>query len=527
MRDAEDRSLEALVEALPEVYQPIFGHEQFTSRSSRPCHDRLEVITAIHSQLEKHLERPLRVLDLGCAQGFFSLSLAASGASVKGIDFCPENIAVCQRLARSNPALRVEFQLGNIEETVESLALEEFDLVLCLSVLHHVVHDHGADFVRGLIARIADLTTAGIFELALSSEPLYWAAAQADDPRSLLSAYAFVHETRRVTTHLSSDERPMYFASNQFWYFDGHSDRFDRWTDKSHRLVGDAHCGTRRYFFSTDKVVKQSLINASHLDDLNLLEIRNERQVLQRSDLPIKTPRLILSGENQSEAWLVRSFIEGKLLVDLICDGEAFDREYMIAKILEQLSDLEELGLYHSDLRTWNILVLPEGEPVVFDYGSISSDRKDNCWPTDLLLNFYLFINEVFRTKCSEPTLGRPPFISPHRLPSPHREKYESFWDHAVNCWSFRAMKDHIENFDSTKSEARPLSAQQLWMLAMEDRLGEMTEHSARLLQCLNDTEERLTLLQHRLTTMESSRSWRLTAPLRRLAATLRQLRQD
>ena len=61
-----------LVSRLPEVYQPVWGHPELSTAVSRGCEDRLIHIAAIYRGLEAQLERPLRVLDLGCAQGFLA-----------------------------------------------------------------------------------------------------------------------------------------------------------------------------------------------------------------------------------------------------------------------------------------------------------------------------------------------------------------------------------------------------------------------------------------------------------------------
>lgn len=63
-------NLESLISDLPEIYQTIFGHEKWNDASSRDCSIRLAIITEQYQKLEKSLQRPLRVLDLGCAQGF-------------------------------------------------------------------------------------------------------------------------------------------------------------------------------------------------------------------------------------------------------------------------------------------------------------------------------------------------------------------------------------------------------------------------------------------------------------------------
>ena len=86
------KNIEQLVSELPEIYQTIFGHPQWNADAARDCNQRLLHIKQHYDQLSEALGRPLRVLDLGCAQGFFSLSLAGYGATVKGIDFQQQNI---------------------------------------------------------------------------------------------------------------------------------------------------------------------------------------------------------------------------------------------------------------------------------------------------------------------------------------------------------------------------------------------------------------------------------------------------
>ena len=206
-------TIDALVKALPEVYQPIFGHPEFSPHASRQSEDRLAYIVAIHDALAERLGRRVRVLDLGCAQGFFTLNLAARGAIVHGVDFADANIAVCRALAGEHPHFDAVFEFGRIEDVIPRLPAGSIDLVLGLSVFHHIVFQSGIASTRQLIAWIAERAGVGVFEMALPSEPLYWAAAQPGDPRVLLSGYGHVYEMARHGTHLSTVARPLYIAS--------------------------------------------------------------------------------------------------------------------------------------------------------------------------------------------------------------------------------------------------------------------------------------------------------------------------
>ena len=71
--------LNAAARQLDGLYQPIFGHEVSGVKPARICVDRLPDIKKIYDALSKELNRPLRVLDLGCNLGFFSFHAAKMG----------------------------------------------------------------------------------------------------------------------------------------------------------------------------------------------------------------------------------------------------------------------------------------------------------------------------------------------------------------------------------------------------------------------------------------------------------------
>ena len=216
MSEQKKEKLAQRVSDLPEIYQPVYGHDELSADVSRSCADRLEAVCRVYDALRKKLDRPLRVLDLGCAQGFFSLNLAERGAEVVGVDLLDKNIAVCDALAEEHPEFNVQFETGQLEELTEQFAEQSFDLVLCLSVLHHIVHEKGLDTVKQIIDALAESSGMLLIETALKEEPLYWAEAQSEDPRTLFENCAFVQESARHPTHLSDVNRPMYAVSNRF-----------------------------------------------------------------------------------------------------------------------------------------------------------------------------------------------------------------------------------------------------------------------------------------------------------------------
>jgi len=204
-------TLSDLVAELPEVYQPIFGHPELCPNVSRRCDDRLAQVISVYRALETVFARPLRVLDLGCAQGFFSHSLSKLGARVHGVDFLEANIAVCKAPAVERGDRGIVFETARIEDVLSRLEVNHYDLILGLSVFHHIVKAPGAPPVRGMLAPAGVKVAAALFEIAVAEEPIYWAAAQPQSARELLSDYAFVHEIARHGTHLSDVRRPLFF----------------------------------------------------------------------------------------------------------------------------------------------------------------------------------------------------------------------------------------------------------------------------------------------------------------------------
>jgi len=411
----QEQSITALVEKLPEVYQPIFKHPEFTAQASRSCLDRLERISSVYNYISEEKGRPLKVLDLGCAQGFFSLNLAELGAIVTAIDYSQPNIDVCNKLASENNNLKVEFFLGSIETVINERVMEgEFDLVLGLSVFHHLEYEHGADFVFDLFQQLSSKVETGIFEFALNTEPLYWAESQPKDPRELIECYSFSHYLSMYGTHLSSVERPLFFASNKYWHIEDMYGVIAAYMQRSHQLDNFYHGNNRRYFFSENKTIKIFLDNES---GTNHKEILNESLFLQKEIKGFRTAKLISYGNFEHESWMVRTTIPGKLLLDVIINNENYDDEKIISDLLEQVTILEKNGLYHNDLRPWNILIGDDGLVYIIDYGSISSQVLDGDDLYGQLLSFFVLIKEIAQHRIREQGSQRPPFISPYDFP--------------------------------------------------------------------------------------------------------------
>lgn len=540
-------ALADLITRLSEIYQPIFGHPELTCHPSRTCDDRLHHIIPVHNALQDLLGRPLRVLDLGCAQGYISFGLAVQGAVVHGVDILEENITLCKAIAQENPKLSVTFESGSLEDVLFRLKEDQFDLVLGLSVFHHIVYRMGIEFVRQLLQELSGKVGVCIFEFALSKEPVYWASTQPKDPRDLLIGFAFIHEIASHVIHLSEIMRPMYFASSFFWFIDDCVGHILSWKSSPHTLADNAN-HDRRYYFGNGKFIKiykiEKDVAQTNRDRFNLEEIEREAEFLRHPPQGFPVPKLIVAGSNDHEAWLIRELIPGELLLDLIQRNQAYNPTQVLDDILDQCTKLEEAGYYHNDIRTWNVLILPDGHAILMDHGAIIKNPIDCVWPNNIFLSFLIFSYEVIAGDELSPMPLRIPAMSPGWFEPPYYGFIEAFLSQPVNMWSFKSIKKLFHKFviQSGKdfSQKMHLSYFSVWQQAIENAIFINTNNTRNILIRLDglDADKKLLIakmriehenslrqiiierensqrLEQELRSVYSSNSMRITAPLR------------
>ncbi|HGL6421923.1 TPA: methyltransferase domain-containing protein [Klebsiella quasipneumoniae] len=474
------KNLNTLVSELPEIYQTIFGHPEWDGDAARDCNQRLDLITEQYDNLSRALGRPLKVLDLGCAQGFFSLSLASKGATIVGIDFQQENINVCRALAEENPDFAAEFRVGRIEEVIAALEEGEFDLAIGLSVFHHIVHLHGIDEVKRLLSRLADVTQAVILELAVKEEPLYWGVSQPDDPRELIEQCAFYRLIGEFDTHLSPVPRPMYLVSNHRVVLNDFNQPFQHWQNQPYAGAGLAHKRSRRYFFGEDYVCKFFYYDMSHgiltaeESQRNKHELHNEIKFLAQPPAGFDAPALLAHGENAQSGWLVMEKLPGRLLSDMLAAGEEIDREKILGSLLRSLVALEKQGFWHDDVRPWNVMVDARQHARLIDFGSIVTTPQDCSWPTNLVQSFFVFVNELFAENKNINGFWRSAPVHPFNLPQPWSNWLYAVWQEPVDSWNFALLLALFDKKAKLPSAEQQRGATEQWIIAQETVLLEL-----------------------------------------------------
>ena len=209
----------------------------------------------------------------------------------------------------------------------------------------------------------------------------------------------------------------------------------------------------------------------------NETEHRREADFLRSPANGFRCTRLITAGSNNSESWICIERLPGKLLLDLILNGEDYDAHRVILDILEQLSFLESAQLYHNDVRAWNVLVDKDNDLVyLIDYGSISAEPRDCSWPDNLFLAFFIFLNEV-ATGCVFDSVHRTTPISPTGLPELYQAWASSLWERPINDWSFKLMYETLKsNSDDARRSSSQLLPMSFWMSAIERELQNLSK---------------------------------------------------
>jgi cyclopropane fatty-acyl-phospholipid synthase-like methyltransferase len=147
-------------------YQPVTIRGSQLCRGER-CHlDRWNMVEGcIRATGAKTL------IDLGCAEGYFvERAASACGCIALGVDTDVRRLSLAQASATLNRVHGAGFMYADLTlEFIDTLPV--FDGVLLMSVLHHVMYEHGVDYARDYLRRLRP--KAGrfmIFEMGQSDE---------------------------------------------------------------------------------------------------------------------------------------------------------------------------------------------------------------------------------------------------------------------------------------------------------------------------------------------------------------------
>jgi O-antigen chain-terminating methyltransferase len=171
-----------------EPYQPVNIAGKQICKGQRHCQDRWP---AIHEVLKASGVRS--VLDLGSAEGYFVDQAARSGYIALGVDADVRRMSLAQASITMNAIEGGGYMFGNIGPSFFE-RLPSFDAVLLLSVLHHVMYEHGLEYSREYMAALRrKVGSVLLFDMGQSNETENaWAARLPDmgpDPHAWIASF--------------------------------------------------------------------------------------------------------------------------------------------------------------------------------------------------------------------------------------------------------------------------------------------------------------------------------------------------
>ncbi len=392
------------------------------------------------------LQRPLRILALGCDQGDDVLGLAADGHNVRGIVGSAGNVAICRARATECGLTNVQFDDALLREVVDELQTDDYDMVLVLEACHRPVRED--DGIGALLGRIAERVAV---LLCASVDPAPSRAASEYSASALLQAFAFV---RRISPPVmpKADTWSLLFASNRLWYLGEDMRPFDAWRTHSHADDLSSHQGSRRYFFAGRVMLKQLSLTNPERCEINQREYSKEVAFLRAPTEGVKAPALLDCSDDGEALWIRRELLPGQLLSEAMASRTPYAHEAVIDSLIAQLAALERAGLHHGDVRCWNILLDGAGESALIDYGAISSSPGDCQWPHEPILALLLTVREILLGHVRFDAPVRPPMLDVGVLPARYRSAFLAVFALPRAQWSIASLQHFL--VDAVSAEA-------------------------------------------------------------------------
>jgi O-antigen chain-terminating bifunctional methyltransferase/kinase len=441
-----------LVHKIPKLDQPVYGYDH-QGYDSDAHETRVLAITEITTLLCLELKRPLKVLDLSCAQGFLVFHLAAQGFEVLGMDSNKENIELCKALAKDNPTLETTFIHGKPETIFEQTT--HFDLIIGMNHFASVICHWSAVKIHKFIEKIAQISDFRILELTDQKNKKV-------SMTSFTNATPFCCEINEV-----SKQQRIFFLSNHYLLLNHQLWKFDTWKEESHALAGNNHQKSRRYYFQKNRIVKIFSFEGA-LKKINQEELSRELHFLTTNK---NYPKVIQYLFEEKFGWIERELVIGENLLDLILTHKNFDTKKIIQSLLKKLVSLEKNQLYHQDLRPWNMLITKKNQVELIDYGDIRNQNTDVVYPHNIFFSFFITINDIVTREVHPILPTRAAKISPHHLPQPYSDWLHLVWQEPINTWTFQLIHKKW-NEVKTRNAAQPIQAQELWNAKTEEYIN-------------------------------------------------------
>ena len=199
----------------------------------------------------------------------------------------------------------------------------------------------------------------------------------------------------------------------------------------------------------------------------------------------VEAPDLLEFTDGPDESVVMQSLLPGERLDEIVGTLDHSERTEVMTQVISALAILEEHGLYHEDLRLWNVLWdADERRAHLIDYGAVSDAPGDVSWPGDGYFSILTFIVGLWGPMDDQPGLRLPRAsrINSAELPNDVTAIVSFLLLHSRND---RVIRDLLDRWQEVTSEGVafwpeiPLAWE--WLAAVEIQRDAVVRENQRL----------------------------------------------
>jgi hypothetical protein len=359
------------------MYQPLYVLEADYDKSPREAHliENCEFVKRHFGGIPK--KHQVRILDVGCNNGFVSFHLAETFQQVIGFDINPAYIALCKDLATYTGS-RARFFQADLLKMVEAggVDLVNIDCVLLFNVVHQLIFAFGMEYVKLFLARLSRSVDVIFVELATRADykPHGKDHLLPIDPEEIFSECVGCRKTplRRSQRTLYKMERTSVSVEQVTL------------TPMTIRFSGNNDPGiSRKYYKGTKAFLKQFRWTPRQGPTSFRAEVG---ALLKVRDQDI-APRIIDWSEDASSGSIVMETVYGlPLHATYGAKGTDVDKVRVVSEMIRIAAVIHRNGFYQNDFSAHNFLIRSDGSLILLDF------EQSQTYPAHDTFAFLLWI---------------------------------------------------------------------------------------------------------------------------------------
>lgn len=347
------KSLEVDYTKLRYVQQPfLYNSEALPGFSLQTS--QYDAIYKVVKNLENHLGRKLRILEIGSAQGFFGLQFAKEGHQIISIDWEDENVQFVKKLRLSIPD-PISYEIFRIDlDRILEINETEFDLSISMGSLVQVYRTLNTSAQGRFFEFIKKNSKVAIWDIPIFEENASWNWAINQNPLEDFKKDPFLFEIGRYKKHNRGAKWPLILTSENFAYTENQFFQFDTTQIHFKHPFSDGTENNRRTINLGEKILKFEFregIQENRVSILGEKRFLESKRIIEMNE--ILFPRVISANIGEYVSQFSRETVEG-IRLDLALNSQ--NSNEILGKFASLTVSLAKSGIFPNDLRPWNII---------------------------------------------------------------------------------------------------------------------------------------------------------------------------